>query len=172
MRSRIALQRFARRQTFRSLLTRIRAQEPDLTADTDEALLLAFMERSLDQLLLAEDAFAELPEGTGGTATDASPLMWDALTFTARLPVAVYALNGMKAEVRLEEAENEVDELLNEVEQMKADLDQARGLIDQYRSRELHLQQLLDEAGIDVEIIDRMSTDIASRSIELDNRLN
>lgn len=171
-RSRTALQRYARRQTLGSLLARIRAQEPDLTADTDEAVLLAFMERSLDQLLLAEDAFAELPEGTGGTAPEASPLMWDALMFTARLPTAVYALTAMKAEVRLEFAEDDIDDLLDEVDVLKVKLDEANELIQQYKDRELHIQQILDEAGISVDIINRMSTDIASRAIELHNRLN
>lgn len=172
MSSRIALQRFTRRQAFLSLLARIRAQEPDLVADTNEELLLAFMERSLDQLLLAEDAFAQLPDDTLEVAPEASPLMWDALMFTARLPVAVYALNAMKAEVRLEEAENEIDELLDDVDELQASLNQANELISQYRARELHIQQLLDESGIDAEVINRMSTDIASRSIELQNRLN
>jgi hypothetical protein len=159
--------RLLHRWRRRRVIAQIRETYPDLAAAVDESSLIAkYLELATDALAKAEADYEAIPEEQRvGAYPQAPQLLIDALPYFTSASKESYVLLTLKQH-------REIDLLKTDKAWLSQQLELNMQLNKIYEDREVIFQQVLDEAGIDAEMIDRMAIKVNSKSIDLNNRSN
>lgn len=149
----------------RRICIRIRQAHPELADVSDDNLIFRYLELATTELAKAEAAYLAAGEEATGGYPQATQLMVDTLPYFSDASRTSFVLLTIRQH--------------STISQLKADkawleqrLELATKLNTIYEDREVVFQQVLDEAGINAEMIDRMSINVIKRSVDINNRSN
>lgn len=159
--------RLLRRWGRPRVIAKIRKAYPDLAAAVSESdLIIKYLELATEALAKAEADYEAIPDELKvGAYPQVPKLLIEALPYFTNASRESYVLLSMKQH-------REISQLKTDQAWLEQRLELATKLNTIYEDREVVFQQVLDEAGINAEMIDRMSISVIKRSVDINNRSN